>query len=254
MMYKFIKRSLFIYLLAFLGLSLIGCGGGGGSDDPKIENRGDLATLRSNASMKAQPHYQCLDILPTSYIQDNDTEGNPRQQIKGSVKLIYSRYTGKVPDIFKDYEIYKYETSFNLTTVSSNYVINSSSFRLVTELDDGEYYLGSQDPNNQSKIIWGNDPVLSDFKTYEIGETCDINSPSENGSYTVLTKEYVTIGNIRYPAWKVVEIASGEGYEYEDYYWVNPDYGTLKMQCQMAFTDSDDNYVMYLDAVLKENY
>jgi len=242
-----------ICILAFLGLSIIGCGGGGGGSDGP-ETRGNLTTLSSNASMNAQPHYQRLELLPTSYIQFNDAQDNQHQQVKGSIQLIYSRYTGEVPDRFKDYEIYKYETSFNITFLSNNAVMNTSSFILSTELADGVYDLGNQDPDNPTNIIWENSPVLSNFKTYEIGGTCDINSPSETGSYTVLTKEYVTIGNTRYPAWKIAEIASGDGYEYEDYYWINPEYGTLKMQGQMTFTDPEDNFTIYFDTVLKESY
>ncbi len=235
-----------------LGLLLANCGGeSGGSDKagiPGLEAPGDLETLSNDASMKSQPHYQHLEILPTSYIQNAGETSE--QQLRGDAKIIYSRYTSQVSPLYSDYDIYKYESSFNLTKIANNSTGNISSCYLVTELDDGEYCLAICNPSDPNEIVWEENPILVGFKIFEVGATHDNTSSSEKDSLTVLAKEYVTIDNINYPAWKIREILTDEAFSVKEYRWVNPKYGILKMQTTM--TSIEDGSVMFLDAVLRE--
>ncbi|MEW6380945.1 MAG: hypothetical protein AB1611_15230 [bacterium] len=245
-----------------LGLLLVSCGGGGGGEGEEIksgtaaiepiETRGTLDTLSNDASMRHQPHYQQLEILPTSYIQV-DNNGIPvKQPIKGSITGVYSSYDGQAPQEYNGYDIFKYEVSYHIINIKTNLSADISNYSLMTELDGGEYRLGNSDSQDPTKVIWEDKPVHAGFKTYEIGATYDYASSSQQGRFTVLTREYITVGNIRYPAWKVCETSQEGTISGEEYRWINPEYGTLKVQLTMS--DSSDNSVMFLEAVLQESY
>lgn len=248
-----------------LGVLLVGCGGGGGGDKAAtpthgFEAPGDLETLSNDASMKSQPHYQRLEILPTSYIQNaGDASAQP---LKGSATITYSRYTGEVSPTYSNYEVYKYESSFDLIRLADNKTDKLASYALVTELDDGDYLLGFFNPDDPNETEWKDNPVLTDFKTFEVGATHDYNSSFERGSFTVLAKEYVTIDNINYPAWKIHEVSTdyvlsvddvlsaNDVLSVDEYRWVNPTYGILKIQTTM--TRNENGSVLFLDGVLRE--
>jgi hypothetical protein len=248
---KRLKMAGLLIVAMSLGLLLVNCGGGSGGDNTGthgLEAPGDLETLSNDAGMKSQPYYQHLEILPTSYIQNAD--GTSRQQLKGDANIIYSRYTGDVSPKYSNYNVYKYESTFNLIKIADNSKGKLSSCYLVTELDDGEYSLGICNPDDPNETAWEDTPVLSDFKTYEVGATQNYNSSFERGSFTVLAKEYVTIDNIEYPAWKVLETSNDDTINMEEYRWVNPQYGILKIQTTM--TSHEDGSIMFLDGVLRE--
>gem|GEM_PF-3314154 len=243
-----------------LGLLLIGCGGRGDGEGEvaspaggaAMETRGDLETLSNEAAIHAQPHYQQLQILPSSYIQIDNNGIPARQSIQGSIKGIFSRYDGQVPLAYADYEIYKYEISYHIVNINTNLTANFSSFSLIAELPDGEYRLGISDPQSQDNILWEDEPILTGFKTFEIGKTYEYRFLLQEGSYTVLDKEYVTVGQIRYPAWKILEISKEGTLLSEEYRWVNPSYGTLRVQLTMS--DGKDHSLMFLEAVLQESH
>jgi hypothetical protein len=197
--------------------------------------------------MESQPHYQRLEILPTSYKKAGDTSEEP---LRGSVTITYSRYTGQVSPQYGNYTIYKYESSFDLINISNNRQDKSSSCYLVTELNDGGYCLGICNPGDPNEIIWEDKPVLMDFKTFEVGANQTYNSFNETGTLTVEAKEYITINNIKYPAWKIHEVSTDEAFSTEEYRWINPQYGILKMQITM--TSIEDGSVIFLDGILRE--
>jgi hypothetical protein len=234
-----------------LGLLLVNCGSvseGDSAGTHGLKSPGDLETLSNDASMKSQPHYQHLEILPNSYIQN--AEGTSKQALKGDANIIYSRYTGDVSPKYSDYDVYKYESTFNLIKIANNSTGKLASCYLLTEMDDGEYSLGICNPDDPNETAWEDTPVLSDFKTFEVGATHDYNSSFERGSFTVLAKEYVAIDNIKYPAWKIHETSDGDAIYSEEYRWVNPQYGILKVQTTMI--SHEDGSIMFLDGVLRE--
>ncbi|MEW5803311.1 MAG: hypothetical protein AB1847_14550 [bacterium] len=242
-----LRAGLFMIMVS-LGFVLISCGGGGGGETASsVEESGDLESLSSDASMKSQPHYQSLEILPTSYVQD---AGDPvKQAIKGDAQIIYSPYTGNVSPDYSEYEIYQYESSFHLIDVANDSKATLSNCYLVTELEDGEYRLGIYNPADPSEILWEDTPVLIDFKTLEIGVTHDYHSSFESGSISVLAKEHVTINNKKYPAWKISETSEDDAFIVQETRWVNPKYGILKMEIKMI--NKKDDSVMFLDGILK---
>jgi len=240
-----------VIVVMSLGLLLVNCGGvseGDKAGTSGLEAPGDLETLSNDASMKSQPHYQHLEILSSSYIQNaGDTSEQP---VRGDAKIIYSRYTGQVSPRYSDYDIYKYESSFDLIKIANNSTGKMASCYLITELEDGDYCLAICNPSDPNEIVWEENPILIDFKIFEVGATHYSNSSFEKDSLTVLAKEYVPIDNIKYPAWKIYEISTDEVLSVEEYRWVNPKYGILKIQTTM--TSIEDGSVIFLDAVLRE--
>ena len=68
----------------------------------------------------------------------------------------------------------------------------------------------------------------------------------------ILDKEFVIVNSIRYATWKTFMIQEKDNTYSESYSWINPDYGTIKMQ--MYLSNTEENSTMYLDVVLKESY
>lgn len=259
---KKLRLSILSIIIFCLVIMLSGCGGGSdggenviaddGAQPPAYtETRGDLETLSREANSFSQPHYQEHKILSSSYIQSINFDS--QHSLIGSIKSIFSLYSGDTPPEYSSYEIYKYTMAFNVTDKVNNNKINISVCELVTELNGGEYCLGGTDLENPENIIWEDEPVLFDFDLYETGTSFDFNSLSlGSGSMVILDKEFVIVDSIRYATWKTFLIQQINSIYTETYSWIHPDYGIIKMQ--MHQTDTEENSTMYLDVVLKESY